>query len=67
MKRREPDELPEPELHDFSMLHYEASSDVRESAAKLRGVHLAFLEVGFDDDQAFAFTMAIFEANTQSG
>ncbi len=66
MRRQPPDE-PEFERHEFSMPKYEASSDVRGSAATLRGVHLAFLEVGFDDDQAFAMTMAIFEANTQNG
>ncbi len=63
MKRREPDDELIP---DFALPHYEASSDVRESAAKLRGIHLAFVEVGFDDDQAFLFTMAVFEANTQN-
>ncbi len=66
MKRRDPEEFPDPELHDFSLPHYEASSDVRESAAKLRGIHLAFVEVGFDDEQAFLLTVAVFEANTQS-
>lgn len=57
------DKDPEPEVFS-GMPRYEASSDVRSSAATLRGVHEAFVEVGFDDDQAFAFTMAIFEANT---
>lgn len=44
VKRAKDDEESSPEVE---MPHYEASSDVRGSAATLRGVHLAFLEVGF--------------------